>query len=192
MDLPKNLHSERNWFTTVFSPMSRKTVNVDSGQPGLFFKMTWGGHLQVYTDESKSQMILECKRKGKLGMIWEVFDVVGGQKHLANIHWNVLKTAIKLGSERWKVTDPGGAEFLVLKTEGDSLGKRFMDSFLEMFYNPKYEYKVMKPGGELVAEIFAKHGWWKHLYDFKLSGGSAEEKKVALGLFAAMILMLKK
>ncbi len=188
----KKLHFQRNWFKAIFAPMSREIIDPDSKQPVLFMKMTWGSKLQIFTDKTKAKELVECRRPSAMsGMKWDVFDLEAQEKKLATITWNVLKSAMKFGAESWTVEGPDGGEFLKLETEGDSAGKRILDNMTAL-YNPTHKYVVKGVDGQVVATIAAKHGMWSGFYDFSFEGGSEEQKKVALALFAAMLLMLKK
>lgn len=72
-------------------------------------------------------------------------------------------------------------EILELNAEGNSAMKRVVDAMSNLIYNPSHAYVIQTPGGKRVTTIAARHGWWCQYYDFELEGGTANEKKLAVG-----------
>lgn len=187
----KHLHYEVNWFTALFSVMSKEIVDGETKQPVLFFKMTWGSKFQIFTDKSKTQMLIECRKPTAISYDWDVFDVQGQEKKIATITMNLVKSMIKFGAESWNIKGPDGGALLTLDTDGGSTAKRIFDN-MSGLYNPTHKYVVKGADGADVATFSSKHGLFKGVYDFVFAGGTEDQKKVALALFAAILLMMKK
>ena len=121
-----------------------------------------------------------------------MLDPLEQEKKLGMIKWNMMKSALKFGAEVWTILGPDGeTEIMKLDIEGDSASKRIFDNMTAL-YNPTHQYVVKADDGTVVAHIASKHGWWKGFYDFSLEGGTDDQKKMALALFSAILLMLKK
>lgn len=185
----KSLHTERNWFSALFSIMSRTVLDKDSGQPVLFFKQTFGFHIHVFSDKEKTNMILEAKYKKATLYEWEVYNA--GKKLLANVKSDIWGTAKMWGAEVMKVTNAAGKEIMFFQQEKGTVAKHIVDNMIDI-YNPVHNYQILNSKKELVADIKGKHGIFKSFYDFDCKGGNEDEKELALAVFAIMTLMLKK
>ncbi len=190
----KKLHSEKNWFKALFSSMSSEITDPDSKQPILFFKMTFKSQLQVYTDKNKTQLLLESRLKREPGKLWNwnIFDMEKGEEQIGNISLNMLKTAMKFGAENWSICDAGGTQIMTMAAPDDSATKRILDN-MSGLYNPTHHYVLTNSGGKHVGDITSKHGLFGGTYDLMLSGeGTEKEEKICVGLFSALVLMLRK
>ena len=187
----KKLHCERSWFVAVFSPLSREMIDVEANRPSLFFKMSMGGKIQLFEDKSRARLLIELRKPSVMGFTWDIFDTDGQDKKLATIHWEMMKSAMKFGAENWTINGPDGGVFLALETEGDSAAKMLLDN-MSGLYNPTHKYVLKATDGKLVATFAIKHGLFKAYYDFSFEGGTEDQKKVALAVFAAIIAMLRK
>lgn len=182
-------------FKVFTSPLSCEGVNPETKAPVMFFKASFIGPLTVYTDKTKSAAIITCKSKrGKFGYAtWEVFDSEKGDKPLGTMRWAMLKTALSFGAEKWEVTAPDGSPFLTLEIMNSSIAKRMLDDMTNL-YNPTHQYVVKSAKGKDIAKIMAKRGFFGGMFsDFVLEEGvSEEETKMALALFAGLVLLYKK
>lgn len=185
----KSLHTERNWFSMLFSIMSRTLCDKESGVPLLYLKQTFGFHIYVYADKNRSNMLMEAKYKKATLYEWEVSEV--GGKFLANVKSDLWGTAKMWGAEVMKITDRAGKEIMFLEREKKTVAKHIIDNMSDL-YNPVHNYQILNSKKELVADIKGKHGIFKSFYDFDCKGGTEDEKNLALAVFAIMTLMLKK
>jgi len=191
----KSIRCERGMFKVFTSPLSCDGVDPRTKAPVVFFKAGFFGPLTVYTDNTKSAAIITCKSKrGKFGYAtWDVFDSEKGDKLLGTMSWAIIKTALAFGAEKWSVVKPDGSSFLTLETMNSSIAKRILDDMTNL-YNPTHQYVVNNAAGKSVASIMAKRGFWGGAYsDFILEDGASEdETKMALALFAGLVLLYKK
>lgn len=190
----KHLHLEKNWFTAIFSAMSAELKDPQSNQPTLFFKMTFKSQLQIYPDKNKTQLLLESRFKREHGKLWnwDIFDMERGGEQIGNMSLNILKSTLKFGSQDWKICGPDGmSEIMKMSAPDDSAAKRILDN-MSGLYNPAHHYVLTNPSGQTVADITSKHGLMKGTYDLMLQGGTEKEQKIAIALFSALVLMLRK
>ncbi len=185
----KSLHTERNWFSALFSIMSRTVSDKASGEPVLFFKQTFGFSIYVFADKNRSNMILEAKYKKGTLYAWDVHDA--GKKLLATVKSDLWGTAKMWGAEVMKITDASGKEIMFLEREKRTVVKHIIDNMSDI-YNPVHNYQILNSKKEVIADIKSKHGIFKSFYDFECNGGTEDEKQLALSVFAIMTLMLKK
>ena len=137
-------------------------------------------------------VMAECRRKGRIGLAWNLFLMEGGERHVGSMQMNILHTAIQLGAENWTILTPEEQPLLLLEREGDSVGKRLLDEASAILYNPQHSYVLKNPQGTVVARLSAQHKVFTHQYHFQVEGGSELEQQVALMAFALFTLMLKK
>jgi len=186
------LQYKKSWFTSLFGMLTKVITDPDSNQPVLVFKMALSAKtIDIYKDKTKAEKLLECEKPSVMGWTWEVFDPGEQRKKLGSITHHPLKTMMKMGAESWEIKGPDDQTFLTLDTEGDSAAKRVLDSMISV-YNPKHQYVIKGADGTTVAVFTSKHGLFGGQYDFVLEGGTDEQKNLAVALFAAMTLLLKK
>lgn len=174
----------------LFSIMSRTLFDKEGKQPLLYLKQTFGFHIHAFSDKSRMNMVLEARYKKGTVFEWEVYDREK-IKFLGNVKSDLWGTAKSWGAEVMKITDQNGQVILNFERESKSTIKQIADEFSDL-YNPTHNYKILGPDGKLVAEIHNKHGIFKSFYDFECSGGTEDQKKLALGVFVIVVLMLKK
>lgn len=190
----KKLHYSKNWFTALFHMMSRVVLEGETKQPLFFFKMTWGSALQIYKDQSQQVMLMECKWKGRSGGLmglqsWDVFE---GTKQVGLMKMELMKSLLSMGTEQWSMFDASGKEMLKMKAASDAALKHVLDNVIGEYYNPTHVYTIEDMKGGVVATLSMKHGIFRSFYDLSFEKGSESERAMVLGLFAAILLMLKK
>ena len=187
----KKLVYKQNVFMAMFSVFSKTVKDSDTGVPALFFKMSLGGGLQVYADKSKSVMLLDCQKEGKLALEWKILDSEGGGKELGSIKKNVMASVVRFGTESWSITKPDGQPLLALEPEEGSAQRHMLDAFMRI-YNPAHKYVIRNTSGAVVATLLAKHGVFRFRYELILEEVSDAERKMAIALFAAILMTLRK
>lgn len=185
----KKLHYQKNWFTALFSVFGKATTDPDSGQPGFYFKMNWSNGYKVFRDANQQELLLDLRWNRTVG-IWS-WDVFVGEKKVGNIKSDILQTAFGLGTEHWILVDENGKELMTLESEQDAALKHVFDNMTQL-YNPTHTYTLKSKKGDTVACLAMKHGFFSSFYDFSFVKGTEEERVLALALFAAILMQLKK
>ncbi len=166
MEVKEKLHFQANLFQLLFSLLTRKVVDVETGQHVYTFKENIKGEMKIM--DVSEQVLLQTKREFKVGFSWDVYDHAKGNEHLVYVNNNVIKTTLRFGAEDWTIFGPDRTtEIMQFTRENDSRGKRLLDNFSDLLYNPEHAY-VLKTGGAEVARIKARHGIWRTYYDFEI------------------------
>ncbi len=183
------LHYDKNWFSALFSIFTSVVKNGDNGEPLFWFKMNWSNGYKVYPDASCQNPILELRWQRKVG-IWS-WDVFVGERQVGNIRADFLKSAMSLGVEQWSLVNASGNVLLTMEPEKNAMAKHVFDDMLKL-YNPTHIYALKTPAGKDVAYLTMKHGIWGSTYDFVWVSGNEEQRSIALALFVAILMMMKK
>lgn len=186
------LHYEKNWFASLFSVMKKVVLDGTSGQPLLSFRQTWKNDLLVFDDPLFSSLRMEARflRGSVLTWKWDVRKA-GSEKPLAQMQSSIAQTALAFGVEVLNFFDESGAPVMSLTREEGSVLKHVVDNMIDL-YNPTHVYVLKTTAGKDVAQIAAKHGILKNIYDLEILGGTEKEKELALMAFAFLLIMLKK
>ncbi|HAU39581.1 MAG: hypothetical protein UV80_C0007G0039 [Candidatus Peregrinibacteria bacterium GW2011_GWF2_43_17] len=191
----KNIRCERGVLSLFASPLSCVGTDPQTKNPMLFFKSKIFGEMNVFTDKTKTVKLLKLKHKrGRFGYAtWEIFDAEKGDKLLGTMAWAIFKTVMAFGAEKWEILKPDGGVFLTLEIINSSVAKRVLDEMTNL-YNPTHEYVIKNGVGKVVGYVFSKRGFWNGTYsDLKLEESvSEEEMKMAVALFAGLVLLYKK
>lgn len=195
MSFPSNgtLHYSRNVFSSLFNMMSREVLDGQGGNLVFFMAMNFKNTITIYADKAKQQPLLECVKPTMLGFEWDVLDKEAGGQPIGHMKMNVLTNIASFGRESWTITAPGGAPLLAFESDkADGIGKRILDNMSDL-YNPTHQYNLYGASNNPVARIFAKHGIFRMTYDMVLEPKVTDtERKMAVAVFAALILLLKK
>jgi len=180
----KNIRCERGVLSLFASPLSCVGTDPQTKNP-----------MNVFTDKTKTVKLLKLKHKrGRFGYAtWEIFDAEKGDKLLGTMAWAIFKTVMAFGAEKWEILKPDGGVFLTLEIINSSVAKRVLDEMTNL-YNPTHEYVIKNGVGKVVGYVFSKRGFWNGTYsDLKLEESvSEEEMKMAVALFAGLVLLYKK
>lgn len=185
----KKLHFQKNWFTALFTIFNKTVVDPEGGQPVFYFKMNWNNGYQVYRDQSKQDLLLDLRWNRKVG-IW-AWDVFAGEKKVGTIKSDILQTTLSLGTEKWIIADEEGRPILTLGAESEAALKHVFDNMTQ-FYNPTHTYTLKNLKDDPVAYIAMKHGIFGSFYDFSFVKGTEQERQLALALFVAILMMMRK